>query len=251
MHPFRHPMAAWLFALALCAGFAGLGAWQLDRRAQKLRMIAAVDTVLRERHAQPLSAAASSPAEGDVSAAYAWAGGQGRFADAPPVLLDNQQRDGRVGVRAYRLFLPVQGEPLLVELGWLPLPSDRRMPDVPRPLPGRARLLPAGRHQPRRAGGLPADDTSSGGLVVKAGASGVFWGISRLAISSASAKLRAPFWRMASTRSMNSGWAPVSSPRRPQYGLSSMSQMICSTSGLTLPVSSLTGAPLPSSSHRS
>lgn len=136
MRPFRHPLALWLFAIALCAGFASLGFWQLDRRAQKLRMIAAVDTILRERHAQPLSTASRASADGDFSAAYTWASGEGRFADAPAVLLDNQQRDGRVGVRAYRLFLPVQGEPLLVELGWLPVPGDRRMPDVPRPEAG-------------------------------------------------------------------------------------------------------------------
>jgi len=133
MRPFRHPLALWLFAIALCAGFASLGSWQLDRRAQKLRMIAAVDVVLAERRPQPLSLAALQSDDGDASAAYAWAGGPGQFADAPPLLLDNQQRDGRVGVRAYRLFLPAQGEPLLVELGWLPLPGDRRMPDVPRP----------------------------------------------------------------------------------------------------------------------
>ena len=133
MRLFRHPLTLWLFAIVLCAGFASLGFWQLDRRAQKLRMIAAVDTVLRERHAQPRSEASRAPVDGDFATAYTWAGGEGRFADAPPVLLDNQQRDGRVGVRAYRLFLPAQGEPLLVELGWLPLPGDRRMPEVLRP----------------------------------------------------------------------------------------------------------------------
>ena len=51
-------------------------------------------------------------------------------ADAPAILLDNQQRDGRVGVRAYRLFVPTGAPPLLVELGWLPLPGDRSLPQV-------------------------------------------------------------------------------------------------------------------------
>jgi len=137
MRPFRHPLALWLYAVVLCAGFASLGFWQLDRRAEKQRMIAAVDAVLHERHEQPLSAASSTLVPGDFSTAYTWASGEGRFADAPAVLLDSQQRDGRVGVRAYRLFLPVQGQPLLVELGWLPVPGDRRMPDVPRPEAGR------------------------------------------------------------------------------------------------------------------
>ena len=44
----------------------------------------------------------------------------------------------RAGVRAYRVFLPNNAvpndaAPLLVELGWLPLRGDRRMPSVPRP----------------------------------------------------------------------------------------------------------------------
>src|SRR5690606_3777247 len=64
---------------------------------------------------------------------YDWAAGHGSFLDAPAVLLDNQQREGRPGVRAYRLFDPNAGAPLLVELGWLPLPGDRTMPAVPRP----------------------------------------------------------------------------------------------------------------------
>src|SRR5690606_25719419 len=62
------------------------------------------------------------------------AAGEGRFADAPAVLLDNQQRGGRAGVRAYRAFVPADGStPLLVELGWLPLPGDRTLPGIARP----------------------------------------------------------------------------------------------------------------------
>lgn len=163
MRAFRHPLALWLFAAALCAGFASLGFWQLDRRAQKQRMIAAADAVLRERRPQPLSAAAAAP----EATTYAWASGEGRFADAPPVLLDNQQRDGRVGVRAYRLFLPAQGEPLLVELGWLPLPGDRRMPDVPRPQAGRVDglLMPP----PSHGLAAPVIEPQSNGALLAAG----------------------------------------------------------------------------------
>src|SRR5690606_24514518 len=48
-------------------------------------------------------------------------------------LLDNQRHDGQVGVRAYRVFMPASGTPLLVDLGWLPLGERRALPDVPRP----------------------------------------------------------------------------------------------------------------------
>src|SRR3546814_12564053 len=66
---------------------------------------------------------------------YDWASGVGRFVDGPAVLPDNQQRDERPGVRVYRVFQPAAtgAAPLLVELGWLPLPGDRPLPEVPRP----------------------------------------------------------------------------------------------------------------------
>jgi cytochrome oxidase assembly protein ShyY1 len=135
----RRPVAlaaGWLLALAVAAAFAALGAWQLGRRDAKQAMLDEVRAVLAARAPQPLALAAD-PVRRDR---YDWAAGSGAFADAPAVLLDNQQRDGRAGVRAYRLFQPDDGGPaLLVELGWLPLPGDRTLPDVPRP-PGTQRL---------------------------------------------------------------------------------------------------------------
>ncbi|MCL1635940.1 SURF1 family protein [Luteimonas sp. SX5] len=110
--------------------FAGLGRWQLGRMHEKQAMLDAAQAVLTRRQAKPLSSAGDAARRHD----YDWAAGEGRFAAAPAVLLDNQQRDGRPGVRAYRLFQPASDAmPLLVELGWLPLPGDRRMPAVPAP----------------------------------------------------------------------------------------------------------------------
>lgn len=119
-------LLGWLLALAATALFAGFGTWQLGRQHEKQAMLDAAAQVLAERAARPLALA------GDAARAreYDWAAGAGAWADAPAVLLDNQQRGGRAGVRAYRLFEPDDGLPLLVELGWLPLPPDRRMPAV-------------------------------------------------------------------------------------------------------------------------
>ena len=39
---------------------------------------------------------------------------------------------GRVGVRAYRVFALKNGLPVLVDLGWAPLPPDRTLPTVKR-----------------------------------------------------------------------------------------------------------------------
>ncbi|HET7125602.1 MAG TPA: SURF1 family protein [Lysobacter sp.] len=116
----------WTLALLVAAGFARLGVWQLARMHEKEALLASVQDVLAKRVPQPLSLAADPARAND----FDWAAGRGRFADAPGVLLDNQSRDERPGVRAYRLFVPESGAPMLVELGWLALPGDRAMPQV-------------------------------------------------------------------------------------------------------------------------
>ncbi|MBW3551208.1 MAG: SURF1 family protein [Proteobacteria bacterium] len=113
----------------LAALFAALGAWQLRRGAEKQAMLDAAGQVTRDRAARPL-AAAGDPGRAD---AYDWAAGAGRFDARGPLWLDNQQRNGRVGVRVYRIFHPDDGAPLLVDLGWLPLEGTREMPVVERP----------------------------------------------------------------------------------------------------------------------
>jgi cytochrome oxidase assembly protein ShyY1 len=119
----------WMLALLVIALFTWLGFWQLDRMHEKRAMLGAAGAVVQQRHALPLSAAADARRSSD----YDWSAGSGRFAALPPVLLDNQSRDDRAGVRANRVFVPADAPPLLVELGWLPVPGDRRMPPVPRP----------------------------------------------------------------------------------------------------------------------
>jgi cytochrome oxidase assembly protein ShyY1 len=125
----RNLVSGWALAVLAAALFLRAGFWQLDRMHEKQAMLDAVHGVLQLRQALPLAAAAD-PAR---SGTYDWSAGDGRFADLPPILLDNQGRDERSGVRAYRVFQPEAGAPLLVELGWLPLPGDRQLPAVPRP----------------------------------------------------------------------------------------------------------------------
>lgn len=132
----------WLLTLAAIALFASLGTWQLRRMHQKQAMLDAAARVLKQRHAMPLAAAA------DVTRArdYDWAAGTGTFAATAPLLLDNQVRDGRAGVRVYRIFLPdamdAGGEraALLVDLGWLPRAGDRALPRIAFPDAARAEL---------------------------------------------------------------------------------------------------------------
>jgi surfeit locus 1 family protein len=122
--------AGWTLALMAMALFAALGCWQLGRMHGKRKVLEAAQTVLAQRQARPLQDANDAARRDE----YGWAAGDGVFAAAPAVLLDNQQRDGRPGIRAYALFLPASGAaPMLVELGWLPLSVDRRMPVVKPP----------------------------------------------------------------------------------------------------------------------
>lgn len=118
----------WSLALLAMVAFAALGRWQLGRMGEKQAMLDAVAQVLHDRNAGSLAVAAEA-----AGSRYDWVAGEGRFADAPAVLLDNQQREGRAGVRAYRVFQPDGAAPLLVELGWLPLPGDRTLPAIARP----------------------------------------------------------------------------------------------------------------------
>ncbi len=124
----RHPLLLWAFAICAMAAFARLGFWQLERADEKRAMLAKAERALSDRRPQPLSSMASIERAGD----YDWIEVRGRFADAPAVLLDNQQRAGKVGVRAYRVFVADGGVPVLVDLGWTVLPGDRAMPNVPR-----------------------------------------------------------------------------------------------------------------------
>jgi cytochrome oxidase assembly protein ShyY1 len=116
--------AAWLLAVLLVGAFVMLGRWQLHRAEAKQHMLAGVAQALASRTPRPLAWAARA----DLATGYDWAAGSGRFADGPVLLLDNQRRGESVGVRVLAPFLPDAGGLLLVDLGWLPLEGDRRMP---------------------------------------------------------------------------------------------------------------------------
>lgn len=119
----------WSLALVVIALFVNLGLWQARRAVEKQAMLDAAAAALADRQPRPLSLAADAARLRD----YDWAAGPGRFDERGALLLDNQQRNGRAGVRAYRIFQPRSGEPLLIDMGWLPLGGDRKLPSIPRP----------------------------------------------------------------------------------------------------------------------
>ncbi|MEJ7746540.1 MAG: SURF1 family protein [Luteimonas sp.] len=137
----RTMLFGWVLALVAMTLFSIAGAWQWRRMHEKQASLDAAQHVLADRTAKPLSIAADN----QRMRAYDWSAGAGTFDARGALLLDNQQNSGRSGIRVYRIFVPEQGNPLLVDLGWLPLGGDRKFPDIARihgPVELRGLLMP-------------------------------------------------------------------------------------------------------------
>jgi surfeit locus 1 family protein len=113
------------FAAALgVASFCALGVWQYGRGVEKRALLE------QQRHASesavpmPLQEAV----ERDLQVVSRVAGNVQYL--PPLLLLDGQSREGRIGLRAYAVARPTPEQGVLVDLGWLPMPSDRSLPDV-------------------------------------------------------------------------------------------------------------------------
>ena len=120
----RNLLVGWLLALVAMAAFASAGRWQLGRMHEKEAMLAAAAKALDQATPQPLLLASDR----GRATAYDWALGQGRIANTT-LWLDNQQREGRSGVRMYCVLFPDDGvQPLLVDAGWWPLDGQRDLP---------------------------------------------------------------------------------------------------------------------------
>lgn len=113
----------WTGATLLIAGFSALGHWQLQRGVQKQHMLERAADALRERRALSFSTAELRDPRG-----YDWVAGHARVQASPVLLLDNQRHGEQVGVRVLGIVHPREGQPLLVDFGWLPVPADRHMP---------------------------------------------------------------------------------------------------------------------------
>jgi len=134
----------WLLALAVACAFTMLGRWQLQRMHEKEALLTQASHV--RLHPQGLDVALGR------TQALQWVTGEVEL-QPQQVLLDNQMREGRAGVRIYQPARSAGGRWLLVDLGWWPLPPDRQLPV----------LVPiTGRHEVR---GLLAPPPSSGILL--------------------------------------------------------------------------------------
>jgi cytochrome oxidase assembly protein ShyY1 len=139
----------WALPAALvCAAFAGLGFWQLERGAWKARLLEAWSQALvaaPRDYADVVGTRADLPRREDVADAAAAlplrVAIEGQWDPATTLLLDNQRLDAAVGVLVFTRFLPVGGAtPLLVNRGWRPLGAQRSAPEVAAPAAGTVRL---------------------------------------------------------------------------------------------------------------
>ncbi len=133
----------WALALGFVALFVSAGLWQSGRAIGKEAQLAAAAAALEARRPTPLAEARA--------AMPAWVELAGTFEQRPALRLDNQRRGARVGVQVYRAFRTDAGERLWVDVGWRPLPADRRVPDEA--------ALPQG---PQRLAGLLVPPPSAG-----------------------------------------------------------------------------------------
>ncbi|TDB29477.1 SURF1 family protein [Stenotrophomonas sp. ATCM1_4] len=116
----------WSLALLVATVFCGLGVWQLQRMHEKQALLDQVPPG-REK-AMAVQQAMQAPRE------LHWVRDRLQFLPGS-ILLDNQLRHGRAGVKVYQPARADGGQVVLVDLGWLPLPADRRMPVIT-PQPG-------------------------------------------------------------------------------------------------------------------
>lgn len=111
----------WAMAVLVAALFCALGAWQLQRMHQKEALLAQLPP--SRDAALSLAQAVAAPDS------LHWVRDQLQFLPGS-VLLDNQLREGRAGIKVYQPARAADGAVVLVDLGWLPLPADRSMPTI-------------------------------------------------------------------------------------------------------------------------
>lgn len=109
----------WIVAVLVAALFCALGGWQLQRKHEKEALLAQLPP--SRDGALSLAQAAATPDS------LHWVRDQLQFLPGS-VLLDNQLREGRAGIKVYQPARAVNGVVVLVDLGWLPLPADRSLP---------------------------------------------------------------------------------------------------------------------------
>lgn len=120
--PFWTRLGLYGLAILLIAGFINRGYWQLDRADQKDALFASFDRAATGKIQAGLPT--------DPETRYVPVRVEGRF-QGKRLLHDNRVRDRTVGIDLYELFRTNDHQALLVNRGWLALPVDRSIPELP------------------------------------------------------------------------------------------------------------------------
>ena len=115
----------WVFCLSLLPVLIGLGVWQINRAADKQRLLERWQQA-PEQYAWGAQAATNIQPGQPVMV-------EGQYSDTT-WLLDNRTRNGAVGYEVLTLFEPISGAALVVNRGWVQAPSRRTLlPVLPQP----------------------------------------------------------------------------------------------------------------------
>ncbi len=134
----RSPFKFTLLMGLLAVIFSSLGLWQLERKSEKAALFEAF-------------ANAPQMSLGDAVAAeqpFAQVRATGHYDSQRHFLLDNKIYEAQAGVHVLTPFTTLEGQVLLVNRGWKPLPPDRSTlptistPDIELPLYGRLNAPP-------------------------------------------------------------------------------------------------------------
>ena len=119
---FRPKIGLTLLLFFLTLVFSGMGYWQLQRKAEKENLFELYNNA-------PLMDLSEAASDGKR---FARVEGFGQFDERRHFLLDNRTFNGRAGVHVLTPFTLGDGQTILVNRGWLPMPPDRRqLPAVP------------------------------------------------------------------------------------------------------------------------
>lgn len=120
MKYFRPSLASTGVLAILALGFIQMGDWQVQR---------ATDKDLRIQSFESAREIPDLPEPGSVSE-FSEINLVGSYDQQRHIMADNQVLNGRTGVHVYSLFHTEQGEAMLVNRGWMPLPADRTPPEI-------------------------------------------------------------------------------------------------------------------------
>jgi cytochrome oxidase assembly protein ShyY1 len=112
-----------VLAAVVAAGLAALGHWQLARAAAKEEMLARIERA-QSMAPRPIERVLAESSDPSFSAVTVTAAAEIDH----QVLLDNQLREGRPGVRAYVPLRRPDGSRVLLDAGWLAWPARSEPP---------------------------------------------------------------------------------------------------------------------------